>query len=326
MLEPVGGFDRAIRVTVAETDAELVGAVLAERLGPFSEEMLPRTTGDGPPVSLLTFYPEVSGLTWVSADELRAMLLPGLMDATTLVVEEIEIGREWEHGWMDHFHPIVIDQVRIRPPWEAAAEHGRIDVVINPGMGFGTGLHPTTRGTLGLLQSGSGDERGPLVDVGTGSGVLSIAAAKLGWGPVVAFDNDPVALQAAVENVEVNGVGSMVRLINADVAGADLSWFAGATVLANMTLEPVSILLEKLSQGCGAAEDEAGVGADTQRPLADEPPCFDGPIRLVVSGILAGAQELQLLERARRSGYAPGRFVYEGEWVSLELFPAGRER
>ena len=92
----------------------------------------------------------------------------------------------------------------LAPP-AAEAKPPLVDVVINPGLGFGTGLHPTTRGTLLLLQEGI-DRRapargpappraaGPLVDVGTGSGILAIAAAKLGWAPVVALDNDPVAL------------------------------------------------------------------------------------------------------------------------------------
>ena len=95
-----------------------------------------------------------------------------------------------------------------------------VDVVINPGLAFGTGLHATTRGTLTLLQEGAprrrrtrpAGSRGALVDVGTGSGILSIAAAKLGWGPIIAFDNDAVALSAARENIVANGVGDVVQV------------------------------------------------------------------------------------------------------------------
>jgi ribosomal protein L11 methyltransferase len=188
-------------------------------------------------------------------------------------------------------------------------------VVINPGLGFGTGLHPTTRGTLGLLQEGldpagagaappatgcaqaASALLGPLTDVGTGSGILAIAAAKLGWGPVIALDNDPVALMSARENVDVNGVAAQVEIHEADTNSAQEAWFDRATVLANMTLEPVSLLLKRLA-------------ALAARPR-----------RLVVSGILAGSQEEQIMLIAHESGFAPGRRLYEGEWVSFELLP-----
>lgn len=322
------GFDRAIRVVVAETDADLAGAVLGEVLGPFAEEQSPCVAKGDPRTSILTFFPEAAGLARVTADEVRAMLPLDLMDGANLRVEEVEIARDWEHGWKAHFHPIVIDRVRIRPPWEPAVTDGRVDVVINPGMGFGTGLHPTTRGTLSLLQSGCEAARGSLVDAGTGSAVLSIAAAKLGWGPIVAFDNDPVALQAAAENVKVNGVEPVVRLVEADVSTVDRGWFAGATVLANMTLGPVLSMLERLFEDQGGAKDGVGSDLDAGLPSAagDKVPGLDGPVRLVVSGILAGEQERQLLERARLYGCTPGRRIHEGEWVSLELLPSARTR
>jgi ribosomal protein L11 methyltransferase len=326
--------DRAIRVVVPEAEAELVGAILMDRLGPYAQEALPgvASAADGPTV-VLTFYPETAGQPPVTVDEVVALLPSHVSGAAGTLVEAEEVARDWEEGWKDHFHPILIDGVRIRPPWEPpAAGEGLIDVVINPGMGFGTGLHPTTRGTLNLLQAGAesapGSEpaesapaggglagatpgrRGRLVDAGTGSGVLSIAAAKLGWGPIVAFDNDPVALVAAAENLEVNGVDALVRLVETDVAGADIAWFDGVTVLANMTLDPVSSLLRKL----GAGQGSPGAGG------------WRGPVRLVVSGILAGDQESELLQLAQTCGFVPGRRVYETEWVSLELLPVTGEK
>jgi ribosomal protein L11 methyltransferase len=186
-------------------------------------------------------------------------------------------------------------------------------VVINPGLGFGTGLHPTTRGTLHLLQNpgnldGSAQPLlGPLVDAGTGSGILAIAAAKLGWGPVFAFDNDPVALVSARENIVANGVGGIVEVHQTDVAGASPYWFAGATVLANMTLEPVVALVRRL------APDQGSWGR-MGSPAS-------GPTRLVVSGILEGAQERELAGVARLCGFVQGRRMQEAEWVSVELLP-----
>jgi ribosomal protein L11 methyltransferase len=291
-------------VALAEAGAELVGAVLMDRLGPFSQETLPGgTEGSGRRV-VLTFYPETAGLPPATADDVRALLPREVTGSAGILVETDEVARDWEDGWKAHFRPIVVGGVRIRPPWEPVVDDDRIDVAINPGMGFGTGLHPTTRGTLGLLQSG-GEGRGRLVDAGTGSGVLAIAAAKLGWGPIIAFDNDPVALIAAKENLEANGVQNVVRLEEADVGGADLQWFGGATVLANMTLDPVSSLIRRLAAGFAAA------GA--------------APVRMVVSGILAGGQEEELLRLARTAGFLPGQSVYETEWVSLELLPASGE-
>ena len=148
------------------------------------------------------------------------------------------------------------------------------------------------------MSAAAATERGPLVDVGTGSGVLAIAAAKLGWSPIIAIDNDPMALLAAADNIDANEVGAIVELRAIDVSGADEEWFEQATVLANMTLDPVATLL---------------------RRLAVKP--RKGPARLVVSGILAGEQERELVAVARMCGFFPGRAEYEAEWVSLELFP-----
>ncbi|MBN1630166.1 MAG: 50S ribosomal protein L11 methyltransferase, partial [Thermoleophilia bacterium] len=266
------GVDRALRLTVPTESAEAVGAVLMDLLGAFEEQPSGETT-------TLVFYPTsdaafdaASGET-VSLEDVLAALPAELRVSGAVRLETRDVSREWVDGWKDHFRPIVIGDVRIRPPWEPALEGaaaepaapggaGLVDVMINPGLGFGTGLHPTTRGTLRLLQGlspaagprpGGPSERllGPLVDAGTGSGILAIAAAKLGWGPVFAFDNDPVALVSARENIEANGVGGVVEVHNVDIAGASPGWFAGATVLANMTLEPVTALLRKLAAETG---------------------------------------------------------------------------
>lgn len=303
MAAPVSA-DRSVRVCVPESLAEQAGAILMDVLGPFEEEN-----------GVLVFFPPTDGPS--TREELLPLLPPAFAEPGALLVETGSVPRDWVEGWREHFRPIVIGAVRIRPPWEpslpgeAASAPGPIDVVINPGLGFGTGLHPTTRGTLMLLQDGL--EAGPagraaamvgasggggrLVDVGTGSGILAIAAAKLGWKPVIALDNDPVALVSARENVAENGVKDEVEIHEADVEHAREGWFSDATVLANMTLEPASLLLRRLA------------GMATR------------PRRLVVSGILAGSQEDQITLAAHDSGFAPGRRLYEEEWVSLELLP-----
>ncbi|MBN1319533.1 MAG: 50S ribosomal protein L11 methyltransferase [Thermoleophilia bacterium] len=326
-------MDRALRVTLPESFSEVAGAVLMDLLGPFEVEDGPVSGGAERYVTLV-FFPTAG--TAPDKEELLAALPPGSVDPEDVAVDMREVPRDWVEGWRDHFRPVEIGRVRVRPPWEPAAGGGdggavtrdaasrratSVDVVINPGLGFGTGLHPTTRGTLELLQIEN--PHGPVVDAGTGSGILAIAAAKLGWHPIEAFDNDPLALLSARENVEANGVQHIVRIHETDLDGAPGAWFAGATVLANMTLEPVVALVRKLNGGEGAPDaSAAAAGAKGPAAMAGRAAATDPPRRVVVSGILAGAQECELLGVARDCGFAPGRRLYEAEWVSLEFLPA----
>jgi ribosomal protein L11 methyltransferase len=313
-----GGADRVVRVILPETVAESVGAVLMDLLGPFEQKMVaggtagtgPNDPGAGGPAEpgrmvALIFYPGVG--VRPTLEGILASLPPGLRGSPQVRDVRVETGyvpRDWVDGWRDHFQPVLIGAVRIRPPWEPPLP-APVDVVIDPGMGFGTGLHPTTRGALRLLQDGAGGaqasvwSRGPLIDAGTGSGVLAIAAAKLGWAPVLAFDNDPEALRSARANVEANEVEGSVEVYERDVADAPLVWFERATVLANMTLEPVIALVRRLAA----------------QPLAG---------RLVAAGILAGTQERELVRTARDCGFASRLRVREGEWASVELVPTSR--
>lgn len=124
-------------------------------------------------------------------------------------VEDVEAG--WAEAWKRFHRPVQIGPLWIGPPWEAPARD-RIAVVIDPGQAFGTGGHATTRLCLELLL---GQERSSLLDLGCGSGVIAIAAAKLGFGPVFACDLDPLAVEAAKRNAVANGVDIDVRLLDA---------------------------------------------------------------------------------------------------------------
>lgn len=141
-----------------------------------------------------------------------------------------EVPTDWEDRWR-HFHrPVVVDGVWIGPPWEHPPE-GSASVVIDPGRAFGTGGHPTTRLTLRLLNAL--DRRGSLLDVGCGSGVLSIAAARLGFGPITAVDIDPQAVDATLRNARTNGVD--VRAYVADAVAVALP--PANVAVANVTFE-----------------------------------------------------------------------------------------
>ena len=109
-------------------------------------------------------------------------------------VVEIEDG--WEDRWREFHRPVRIGPLWVGPPWETPPSDA-LPVVIDPGRAFGTGAHPSTRLCLELLLE---EARGSLLDVGCGSGVISIAAARLGFGPVTALDIDEVAVEVTREN------------------------------------------------------------------------------------------------------------------------------
>jgi ribosomal protein L11 methyltransferase len=138
--------------------------------------------------------------------------LPALPEGEADVggVEVLVSGREvpddWAERWKRFHAPVLVGgKIWLRPPWEmAAVRPGVIDLAIDPGRAFGTGAHPTTRLCLELLLDVG--PRGSFADLGCGSGVLAIAAARLGFGPVAAVDSDRGAIEATVANARANGV------------------------------------------------------------------------------------------------------------------------
>lgn len=180
----------------------------------------------------------------------------------------------------------------VRPPWEPAAGDPLLhEIVIDPGQAFGTGSHATTKLCLTLLlELASSGERGALIDVGTGSGVLAIAASKLGFRPVLACDHDPESVRAANENASVNGVE--IEVLRLDLRTDPLPALPGAVVLANL-LRP--LLLDLASQMPAPPPQMIASGLLTDE--VDE-----------VAGAFAAAHRMR--ERSRRT---------EGEWAALWL-------
>ncbi|HEX3057488.1 MAG TPA: 50S ribosomal protein L11 methyltransferase [Gaiellaceae bacterium] len=148
------------------------------------------------------------------------------------LIEADEVREGWEDAWKDFHHGVSVGRLWVGPPWESPPAD-LVPVVIDPGRAFGTGAHATTRLCLDFLQDA---EPTSLLDVGCGSGVLSIAAAKLGFDPVTAVDLDEVALDSARENARVNGVeleiGEVMR--------------PAALAVMNIALEVVEGLLPRL--------------------------------------------------------------------------------
>jgi len=172
-------------------------------------------------------------------------------DATELVAFTDEAGAErllgrfgvarvepvpdgWESEWIRFHRPVEVGSLWIGPPWESPTP-GFEPVVIDPGLAFGTGAHPTTQLCIELLQV---LERRSLLDVGSGSGVLAIAACKLGFDPVVAIDIDEAAVEATRRNAAANGVDVEATLF--DAASGILP--AAEVAVANIDLRAISAL------------------------------------------------------------------------------------
>jgi ribosomal protein L11 methyltransferase len=146
-----------------------------------------------------------------------------------------DVAADWRDRWKAFHQPAQIGPLWIGPPWADPPE-GVTPIVIEPGRAFGTGAHPTTRLCVELLLE---LERGSVVDVGCGSGVLSIAAAKLGFAPVLAVDDDEHAVEATRANARANGVEVETSVVDALAAELPITDLAIANI-SRPTLERVA--------------------------------------------------------------------------------------
>ncbi|MCG8353292.1 MAG: 50S ribosomal protein L11 methyltransferase [Chloroflexales bacterium] len=185
------------------------------------------------PVTLRTYLP-VDEHTAETRERIEQALwhLGQLRPIGPLQVRSLE-EEDWSNAWKQHY---TVQQIGARtvivPSWlEYAPQPNDIVLHLDPGMAFGTGLHPTTQLCLQLLEQYVYAGAATL-DLGTGSGILAIAAAKLGANPVLALDNDPVAVAVAQENVDRNGVGDIISAALGSLgAGQHMGhWLAGYQV------------------------------------------------------------------------------------------------
>jgi ribosomal protein L11 methyltransferase len=157
-------------------------------------------------------------------------------------VTSTEVPDDWGDRWRDFHKPLLVaDRLWLRPSWDPLRE-GTIDVVVDPGQAFGTGAHPTTRLCLEFLCDL--EPGGELVDLGTGSGVLAIAAAKLGWSPIRAYDHEPAALEAAKANADANDVQLHLERMNLREQLPQ----SAPTVVANMTSPILKAVAAQLTE------------------------------------------------------------------------------
>lgn len=204
---------------------------------------------------------------------------------------------DWAESWKRFFHAErVSDRVWVCPSWEPVTPApDEVVVSIDPGMSFGTGQHATTRGCIVCLDRIARKAGAPLrfIDAGCGSGILAIAAAKLGYGPIVAFDNDPLAVTIARENAEQNHAADRIVFHTADL-GAIPAWGPADVIAANI-LAPVLI---------------AHV-----TPLA-QTLCSDPSARLILSGILR-EQSDDVVAALLPASFEVEERIDVGEWTTL---------
>ncbi|RXJ72352.1 50S ribosomal protein L11 methyltransferase [Veronia nyctiphanis] len=208
-----------IKLNATETNAETIGDMLMEDAGALSVtfldakdtpvfEPLPGETRLWGDTDILALYDAEADM-----DEVMAILKasPLLDDDFAYKIEQLE-DKDWERAWMDNFKPMRFgERLWVCPSWCDVSDENAVTVMLDPGLAFGTGTHPTTALCLEWLDSQSLEGK-TVIDFGCGSGILSLAALKLGAKKVIGIDIDPQALQASKDNAERNGVADRLAL------------------------------------------------------------------------------------------------------------------
>jgi ribosomal protein L11 methyltransferase len=317
----------------AEAVAELFnrygrgGAVVETSIDCFEHELTRAPTPSS--VTVKTYLP-LDESTKVHRQRLEEGLwhLGRIVPIPEPVVRELP-EEDWANAWKQHYRPLRIGRkIQIVPAWQAADPvPGRVVIRLEPGMAFGTGLHPTTRLCLealeNLLASGLGRAsahssramsrakrgeqhgRSNVLDVGTGCGVLAIAAAKLGARSVLALDADPVAVAVARENMVSNGVSDVVAVQFGTLPGGDRSSGAGGAMLPVLqdtgpySLVMINILAPVIIRMAPALATRIAPGG-----------------RLIVAGLIE-AQEADVERALLEQGLQIAGRAQEKDWVAL---------
>ncbi len=264
----------------------------------------------GAPVVLRAYVPDDP-----AGEEARARVEEGLW-----YLGRIDLGKvgslavrrvaeeDWANAWKEHYHVLHVGaRTVIKPSWrEYDPRPGEVVIELDPGMAFGTGLHPTTRGCLALIEQvlRPGDR---VLDVGTGSGILALATLKLGAASVLALDVSDVAVEAARANAAANGLAGRLDVRHATLEGA-----AGEPFL------PLPPNLATL--GAEIGEFDLVLANIIARVIAQLAPALLRAVRpggvLIASGIIA--ERLEEAEAPlRAAGLVNIRREQEGDWITL---------
>lgn len=256
----------------------------------------------GAPPRLRAFFAQAAGAAGLAArvrEYLGGLAALGFGPAGEPRVAPLA-DEDWATAWRAHFRAIPAGRrLVIAPPWATEPPNGRLTITIEPGRAFGTGHHGSTAGCLQMLET-IVEREGPssAIDLGTGSGILAIALARLGVPSVLAIDDDPDAVRSARANVAANGVADRVRCVEGE---------AGALVTEGAPLVVANLL------------------AAAHRRLAPRYGRYVlGGGALVLGGIL-DAEAAEVADALRPRGFDPRASVSREDWTTLELRRRGRD-
>jgi ribosomal protein L11 methyltransferase len=280
----------SLTVELPEDQSEAVQDVLHES-GAMGLEVrdreappMPGVRGPNPGEAIVIAYFEDMD----TAEAVRAQVAEDFSDARVLLEEKPQ--QDWSNEWKALIKSVQVGRLWVGPPWEAdAAPQDKVRIVIEPKMAFGTGDHPTTSLCLAAIDAYMGSHPGASVlDVGTGTGVLAIAAKKLGAGRVVGTDNDPTSVELAHENASVNHTPDV------ELSGKELTQVKGpfdlvvANILANTLIALAPLIAPKVKD------------------------------RLILAGVLAH-QKAEVEAAFTAHGLIPEAGAAQGEWVRLDF-------
>lgn len=268
----------AVQDTLHEAGA--MGLEVRDREAP----PMPGVRGPNPGEAIVIAYFEEQD----TAEAARAQVAEDFPGARLLLEEKPQ--QDWSNEWKALIKSVQVGRLWVGPPWEAdSAPKDKLRIVIEPKMAFGTGDHPTTSLCLAAIDAYMGSHPGASVlDVGTGTGVLAIAAKKLGAGRVVGTDNDPMSVELAHENAAVNGTPEL------ELSGKELTQVKGpfdlvvANILANTLIALAPLITPKVKE------------------------------RLVLAGVLAN-QKAEVEAAYRAHGLVPEPGAAQGDWVRLDF-------
>lgn len=303
--------------TLAEAE-DIVIATLAEAgiEGVEIEDKVPLTEKDKEQmfVDILPDAPDNDGIAYLNfyleEDADVDAILPGVQEALEELRQFMDIGeasiaasetedKDWINNWKQYFKQFYVDDLLIIPSWEEIKpeDQDRPVIHIDPGTAFGTGMHETTQLCIRQLKKyvKPGDE---ILDVGCGSGILSIAAVKFGAGHAVMTDLDPCAITATKENMEVNGIGEaqydvmIGNLIDdkavQDQVGYEKYDIVAANILADVLVPLTPVIIHQMKKG--------GI--------------------YITSGII-DEKETVVVEAVKAAGLEVVEVNHQGEWVSV---------
>ena len=249
-------YTRAL-ISFASQQAEWVGYLAMERGAQGLEEL----DTEGERTQAWLYFDDDPGAGFF------ADLDPQVPGGLELIRTESNERENWQANWKEHFKPLPVgERFLVRPPWEASVDD-RLEIVIDPGQGFGTGYHETTRLALCLLEKLEGKLVGPVIDVGFGSGILTIGALLLGAKGAICLEIEKEALDELPLNLQHSGLDP--GLAEGRLHGPEVCHGSAPLVIANITGD---VLLEMQKDLKRMAEDYlllSGIAPDYVAPIKE---------------------------------------------------------